>query len=353
MKLLHVVGARPNFPKVAPVVRAANAVGLHQFIVHTGQHYDDALSASFFRDLDIPEPDCNLAVGSGSHAAQTARIMERIEPVFADQRPDWVVVYGDVNSTMAAAIVAAKLGLLVAHVEAGLRSYDRTMPEEINRIVTDRLAQLLLAPSRDAVATLRAEGEPEAEIAFVGNVMIDSLMYALTASRATGYAKSLGLEKGSPIVVTLHRPSNVDDADRLAAIVKALQQLAVSRPVVWPAHPRTKERLATLGIDAGALRIIAPVRHHEMLNLLENAFAVVTDSGGIQEETTALGIPCFTLRDNTERPITVDEGTNRLVKNLEELPQLVESSGGRAGRPQPEGWDGKAGIRVVEALTRR
>ncbi len=221
MKLLHVVGARPNFPKLAPVLRAGDESGVAQFVVHTGQHYDDAMSDSFFRDLGIAPPHVNLGVGSDTHAAQTARIMERIEPVLLAERPDWVVVYGDVNSTMAAAIVASKLGIQVAHVEAGLRSFDRTMPEEINRIVTDRLANLLLTPSRDADAQLRAEGEPESEIAFVGNVMIDSLFYALPAARATGFRERIGVN-GSAVVVTLHRPSNVDDPKRIAALIREL-----------------------------------------------------------------------------------------------------------------------------------
>src|SRR5947207_619965 len=238
MKLLHIVGARPNFPKLAPVHRAARAAGLDQIVVHTGQHYDDALSGGFFRDLGIDPPDFNLGVGSNTHAVQTALIMERFEPVLVDQKPDWVVVYGDVNSTMAAAIVAAKLGVRVAHVEAGLRSFDRTMPEEINRMVTDRLAALLLTPSRDADAQLRAEGEPDDEIVFVGNVMIDTLFHALPAARRTNFRATLGL-KDPAVVVTLHRPSNVDDPDRLRQVVAALERAADDRPVIFPAHPRT------------------------------------------------------------------------------------------------------------------
>src|SRR5580765_1581926 len=236
-KLLHVVGARPNFPKLAPVYRAAKARGLEQFVVHTGQHYDESLSAAFFRDLGIAPPDVNLAVGSDTHAVQTARIMERIEPVLVEKRPDWVVVYGDVNSSMAATLVASKLGIRVAHVEAGLRSFDRTMPEEINRIVTDRLANLLLTPSRDADAQLRAEGEPDDEIVFVGNVMIDSLFHALPAARATGFRESLELN-GSAVIVTLHRPSNVDDPGRLRLVAAALAEIARTRPVIFPVHPR-------------------------------------------------------------------------------------------------------------------
>src|SRR5689334_2695049 len=248
MRLLHVVGARPNFPKLAPVHRAGRAAGVEQLVVHTGQHYADSLSDAFFRDLGIPWPDFNLSVGSDTHAVQTARIMERIEPLLRKERPDWVVVYGDVNSTMAAAIVASKLGIRVAHVEAGLRSFDRTMPEEINRMVTDRLADLLLTPSRDADAQLRAEGEPDEEIVFVGNVMIDSLFFALPQARETGFRQSLGVN-GSAVVVTLHRPSNVDDPARLRALANALVDIARDYDVVFPAHPRTRQRINSVGLN--------------------------------------------------------------------------------------------------------
>jgi UDP-N-acetylglucosamine 2-epimerase (non-hydrolysing) len=349
MKLLHVVGARPNFPKLAPVHRAGRETGLSQIVVHTGQHYDDALSDGFFRDLGIAAPDVNLAVGSDAHAVQTARIMERIEPVLLRERPDWVVVYGDVNSTMAAAVVAAKLGIRVAHVEAGLRSFDRSMPEEINRIVTDRLADLLLTPSRDADAQLRAEGEPDAEIAFVGNVMIDSLFHALPAARATEFSEKLGLN-ASAVVVTLHRPSNVDDADRIGLLAHALSEVARERPVVFPAHPRTKLRLQAAGLSMDGVHLLEPVGYLEMLNLVEHAFAVVTDSGGLQEETTALGIPCLTIRPNTERPITISEGTNRLVPNPANIVAELRQLRPPAVTPCPEGWDGHAGERVIAAI---
>ena len=350
MKLLHVVGARPNFPKLAPVHRAATAAGLTQSVVHTGQHYDDALSASFFRDLGIRPPDVNLEVGSLSHAQQVARIMERFEPVLERERPDWLVVYGDVNSTAAAALVAAKAGVRIAHVEAGLRSYDRRMPEEINRIVTDRLADLLLAPSRDAVETLRAEGEPDNEIAFVGNVMIDSLFFALDDAKRTRFRESRGLPHGKAVVVTLHRPSNVDDPDRLRAIMAALGAIAAERPVVFPAHPRTAERLRAARIDVGSVCVLEPVRYLEMLDLVEGAGAVVTDSGGLQEETTALGVPCFTVRENTERPITVSEGTNRLVPDPGQLRDAVLSARRPEHPPRPDGWDGRASERIVRAF---
>src|SRR5207244_9496059 len=256
-------------PKLAPVLRAGKESGVAQFVVHTGQHYDEAMSDGFFRDLGIAPPDMNLGVGSDTHAAQTARIMERIEPVLFAERPDWVVVFGDVNSTMAAAIVASKLGIRTAHVEAGLRSFDRTMPEEINRVVTDRLANLLLTPSRDADAQLRLEGEPENRIAFVGNVMIDSLFYALPAARTTGFRAKLGLN-GSAVVVTLHRPSNVDDPRPIPAMAAAPSELAPAPPVVFPAHPRTQRRLESAGLRMDRVRLLEPVGYLEMLDLVEN-----------------------------------------------------------------------------------
>ncbi|HYW52238.1 MAG TPA: UDP-N-acetylglucosamine 2-epimerase (non-hydrolyzing) [Gemmatimonadaceae bacterium] len=351
MKLLHVVGARPNFPKLAPVHRAGATAALEQVIVHTGQHYDEALSDGFFASLGIPTPGHNLAVGSGSHAVQTARIMERIEPVLLAEQPDWVVVYGDVNSTVAAALVAAKLGQRIAHVEAGLRSNDRSMPEEINRIVTDRLADLLLTPSLDANDTLTREGVAPERIAFVGNVMVDSLNYTLASEGLQPGANGTWPDDGS-ILVTLHRPSNVDDAERLRGIMVALGELAEHRRVVFPAHPRTRSRLAEFGIAAGRVEVGDPVAYEGMLRLMTQAHVVITDSGGVQEETTALGIPCLTLRPNTERPITVTEGTNTLVASPSELPGLVLSSRRGVTHRIPAGWDGRAGQRVIEALVR-
>jgi len=345
------VGARPNFPKLAPVHRAGRAAGVEQLVVHTGQHYADSLSDAFFRDLGIPWPDFNLSVGSDTHAVQTARIMERIEPLLRKERPDWVVVYGDVNSTMAAAIVASKLGIRVAHVEAGLRSFDRTMPEEINRLVTDRLANLLLTPSRDADQQLLAEGEPTEEIEFVGNVMIDSLFFALPAARETGFRQRIGVN-GSAVIVTLHRPSNVDDPQRMASIARALSAIALEHEVVFPVHPRTKQRLMDAGLEIDRVRTLEPVGYLEMVDLMEHAFAVVTDSGGLQEETTALGVPCLTLRPNTERPITITEGTNRLVPEPENLLAALQRVNKPAKSPRPEGWDGHAGERVIDALLR-
>ena len=349
MKLLHVVGARPNFPKLAPVFRAGRVAGLEQVVVHTGQHYDELLSDGFFRDLAIAAPDFNLDVGSASHAIQTARILERFEPVLIRTAPDWLVVYGDVNSTMATALVASKLGVRIAHVEAGLRSGDRSMPEEINRLVADRLADLLLTPSRDAEITLRHEGEPADKIVFVGNVMIDSLLHALPAAKATGAAQRLGQE-GRHVVVTLHRPSNVDDPVRLRAIMASLVDIAEHRAVLFPSHPRTRERLVSLGLQLGNLRLFDSLPYHDMVDLVRTAHAVVTDSGGLQEETTALGVPCFTVRGNTERPITISEGTNQLVLDPSTLPMLVAAAKRPATVKALEGWDGNAGVRIIEAL---
>ncbi len=352
MRLLHVVGTRPNFPKLAPVHRAGRAAGMTQKVVHTGQHYDAALSESFFADLGIPAPDINLDVGSLSHAVQTARIMERIEPVLMAERPDWLLVYGDVNSTAAAALVATKLGIRIAHVEAGLRSFDRRMPEEINRLVTDRLADLLLTPSHDASEQLRKEGEPDDEIVFVGNVMIDTLCYSLASARKTGYRQTLGIGTDA-VAVTLHRPSNVDDPARMRVIASALRAIAKERPVIFPVHPRTAQRLRDDSISLEGVRLLEPLRYFEMLDLVDGAFAVITDSGGIQEETTALGIPCFTVRENTERPVTITEGTNRLVQDPADLPELVRSAQRPHAPRRPDGWDGHAAERVIQALMAR
>ncbi len=353
MKLLHVVGARPNFPKLAPVYRAAHRVDVAQVVVHTGQHYDDAMSGAFFRDLGITPPDVNLGVGSATHASQTAQIMARIEPVLLAERPDWVVVYGDVNSTVAAALVAVKIGQRVAHVEAGVRSYDWSMPEEVNRVVVDRIADLLLTPSRAADAALRAEGEPESEIAFVGNVMVDALFHVIERARLSGFRNRVGAMDGRAVVVTLHRPSNVDDPTRLAAIMAALRTIAATRPVLFPVHPRTKAKLDASGIDPGGVRVLSPLGYLEMVDLVDAAYALVTDSGGLQVESAALDVPCLTVRDTTEWPETVASGANRLIPDASELPAAVASVR-RVSRPQrPEGWDGMAAVRVVELLRSR
>ena len=352
VKLLHVVGARPNFPKLAPVYHAGRRAGLEQVVVHTGQHYDELLSSGFFADLDIPPPDFNLEVGSASHAVQTARILERFEPVLLQCAPDWLVIYGDVNSTMATALVASKLGVRIAHVEAGLRSGDRAMPEEINRLVADRLSDLLLTPSRDADAALLREGEDASKIVFVGNVMIDSMLRALPKARASGASERLRAD-GRHVVVTLHRPSNVDDVGRLAIIGKALSEIGETRPVIFPSHPRTRERLCALGLPLDGVQLIDALPYFDMLDIMRGAHAVITDSGGIQEETTVLGVPCFTVRDNTERPITISEGTNVLVRDPSTLPSLIRSATRSPAPRRPEGWDGAAGERIIQALCAR
>jgi UDP-N-acetylglucosamine 2-epimerase (non-hydrolysing) len=349
VKILHVVGARPNFMKLAPCHRAFAAVpGLKQLVVHTGQHYDDAMSDSFFRDLEIPQPQVNLEVGSASHAVQTARIMERFEPVVTDFAPDWVVVYGDVNSTAAATLVCSKIGTRVAHVEAGLRSGDRSMPEEINRLVTDRLADLLLTPSRDADENLRREGIEAHRIRFVGNVMVDTLLHGLPRARSERAREQLGVEEGVYALVTIHRPSNVDEPTRLAAVMDALERVADAMPVVFPMHPRTRSRAADYSFRK--VRVLDPVSYHAMLDLLAGARVVITDSGGLQEETTALGIPCLTVRENTERPITVTHGTNRLIPDPARIPAAALEARRNGASDRPEGWDGRAAARVVAAL---
>ena len=355
MRIVHVVGARPNFMKLAPCHRALAAMkGTEQIVVHTGQHYDDAMSNSFFRDLEIPPPDINLGVGSASHAVQTARIMERFEPVALEHRPGWVVVYGDVNSTAAAALVCAKIAVRLAHVEAGLRSGDRSMPEEINRLVTDRLADLLLTPSRDADENLRREGIAEERIVFVGNVMVDTLMRGLPRARQELMREELGLREGEYALVTIHRPSNVDTPARLSAVATALGRVARNIPVVFPMHPRTRSRLSAA--DRGRLgdvRILEPLPYHAMLDLTAGARVVITDSGGLQEETTALGIPCLTVRETTERPVTLTEGTNRLAPEPEEFARLALAAR-RNGTPRrPEGWDGEAARRIALTLVDR
>ena len=349
MRIVSVVGARPNFVKLAPVARALSArPGVDHVVVHTGQHYDAQMSDSFFADLEIPAPGYNLEVGSASHAQQTAAIMQRFEPVCLELRPDWVVVYGDVNSTVAAALVAVKLGIRVAHVEAGLRSYDRTMPEEHNRLVTDHLADLLLSPSRDAVAILRGEGVPAERIGFVGNVMIDTLVHVRRRARARHSAKRLGLPEGGFVLVTLHRPSNVDDPAVFGDLCEALAEIARTRSVIFPIHPRSRARLAESGLAGkmGGVRLVDPVPYLEMLDLTESAGLVITDSGGVQEETTFLGVPCLTVRPNTERPITVEQGTNRLVAPTREALLAAALNGAGTGRRNPPSRAGETPGRV-------
>src|SRR5580692_1999487 len=350
MHILHVVGARPNFMKAAPVMRALDKwPNLQQTLVHTGQHYDKNLSEVFFSQLGMPEPDVNLEVGSGSHAWQTAEVMTRFEPVVLERKPDVVVVYGDVNSTVAAALVCSKLLIRVAHVEAGLRSFDRTMPEEINRIVTDRLADLLFTPSEDGDINLKNEGVAAEKIHRVGNVMIDSLVQLLPAAMQVP-------RNGLPeryALVTLHRPSNVDDSARLRSILKSLLEVNEQLEVVFPVHPRTRQRIEQFGIDIGKLHLLDPLPYLEFLSLQNRAAVVITDSGGIQEETTYLGVPCLTLRANTERPVTVSMGTNILVGqdlNLlnSELARILEGKAKKGSIPPL--WDGHAGERIAEVL---
>lgn len=363
LKLLVIAGARPNFMKVAPLLKAVASYNLARRngdsliearLLHTGQHYDEKMSEVFFRELGIAVPDVNLEVGSGTHAVQTANIMLKIEPVCQDYRPDWVVVVGDVNSTMACTLVAAKLGIKVAHVEAGLRSFDRTMPEEINRLVTDSLANLLLTPSADADENLKREGIPAEKIRLVGNIMIDSLVENLAQARRSPVMQQLHLEPRRFVYVTLHRPSNVDDEASLASIMRELRALSARLPIVFPIHPRTRKMLATFGIDAAStprFHILDPIGYHDSLCLAETAKLVLTDSGGLQEETTFFQTPCLTLRPNTERPVTVTLGSNRLT-HLGQLPSDLNAA--LNGTPQrgqiPPLWDGKAGERCVQAM---
>ena len=364
MHLLLVAGARPNFMKVAPILVAAREAGHRTTLVHTGQHYDHQMSAAFFADLGMPDPEYHLGVGSGSHALQTARVMESFEPVLLEAKPDWVVVVGDVNSTLACALVASKLveqtGARIAHVEAGLRSRDWRMPEEVNRVLTDRLAHCLLIPSRDAEPNLRAEGIEPGRIEFVGNVMIDTLRRQLPRARERALPAELGLERGAYVVTTLHRPSNVDDPGALRAVLEALGHISARMPVVFPVHPRTRKSAAALGLDAQfeRFRLLEPVGYLDMLALTEGAAVVLTDSGGLQEETTALGVPCVTLREQTERPVTVTEGTNRLAPwplSTAGVERSFEQALASRGHPAriPEGWDGHAAERIVSALAAR
>lgn len=361
MKILLIAGARPNFVKIAPLMRAIDKYNqsnaspkLSQILVHTGQHYDIKMSEIFFNELGIPSPDINLDVGSASHAVQTANIMVRFEQVCIEERPDYIVVVGDVNSTMACTLVAAKMGIRVAHVEAGLRSFDRTMPEEINRIVTDSLADLLFTPSGDADENLRKEGIPESKIKLVGNIMIDTLIANLEEARNKKTHVRLGLREKEFVYVTLHRPSNVDDKEVLSAIMGYLQRLASLIPVCFPVHPRTKKMLAAHGIACEGnqpLRLIDPIGYHDSICLAEHARFVLTDSGGLQEETTFFQTPCLTLRLNTERPVTVTEGSNKLTDLNRLWPDIEDLLNGfpRKGRI-PALWDGHTAERIVGHL---
>jgi UDP-N-acetylglucosamine 2-epimerase (non-hydrolysing) len=350
VNVFHIVGARPNFIKVAPVMNALKTrKHVVQTLIHTGQHYDANMSDVFFEQLGIPAPNVNLAVGSGSPAWQTAEIMTRLEPVLLDGKPDVVLVYGDVNSTVAAALVGAKLGVRVGHVEAGLRSYDRTMPEEINRLVTDQLADMLFTPSEDGDINLQKEGIPAERIFRVGNVMIDSLVRLLPAAQLQN--RNRLPERYA--LVTLHRPANVDDGVILKRILQSLLEVSQDLSVIFPAHPRTRKRIADFGLQADQLQILDPLSYLEFLGMQSRATVVITDSGGIQEETTYLGVPCLTLRENTERPVTVSLGTNVLVgRDPEKLrSELSRVLAGNAKKgTMPPLWDGHAGERIAALL---
>jgi UDP-N-acetylglucosamine 2-epimerase (non-hydrolysing) len=351
-RILSVVGARPNFMKLAPVQRALEVHGgFEHVVVHTGQHYDRGMSDTFFEDLGIPDPDHNLGVGSGTHAQQTADIMKAIEPVLLAERPDVLLVYGDVNSTVA----AAKLGIGVGHVEAGLRSFDWEMPEEINRVVTDRLSDLLFTPSRDGDENLLREGVAAERIHFVGNVMIDTLARLLPEARRRADLAGWGVREREFAVVTLHRPSNVDEARNLAELISALGEIGRDRPVLFPVHRRTRRRLAEFGLvppEGGGLRLVDPVGYVEMLGLVDRAGLVVADSGGLQKETSFLGVPCLTVRPNTERPVTITHGTNELVPT--DRAAIVAAAERRFGAVRDgceiELWDGHAAERIAGVL---
>jgi len=362
LKIINIVGARPNLPKIAPLIREMQRhPEIEPVLVHTGQHYDEALSDIFFRQMGIPTPHVNLEVGSGSHAAQTAEVLKRVEPVLIEQQPDLVLVVGDVNSTMAVSLAAVKLGIPVAHVEAGLRSFDRSMPEEINRVLTDALADFLFVTEEDAIQHLLKEGRPRESIYLVGNVMIDALRHFLPVAQKSRIGEDLDLKNAANWqrfgVLTLHRPSNVDSTEKLAEILGAIDAIAAQIPVIFPVHPRTQQRLTQAGIKTHPqLKLIPPVGYLDFLCLLSKATLVLTDSGGIQEETTALGVPCLTLRENTERPITISEGTNLLIgtdpAKILVAAQHILVGKGKAGRIPPF-WDGHAAERIVEVLLRK
>jgi UDP-N-acetylglucosamine 2-epimerase (non-hydrolysing) len=361
LKILNIVGARPNLPKISPLMHEMQQhPEMQAILVHTGQHYDENLSDIFFRQMGIPEPQVNLEVGSGSHAWQTAEILKRIEPVLVEHKPHLVVVVGDVNSTIAVSLAAVKLGIPVAHVEAGLRSFDRSMPEEINRVLTDALADYLFVTEEDAIRNLLNEGRPREKIFMVGNVMIDSLRRFLPVAQQSAIGEKLGLKNGVGWrrfgVLTLHRPSNVDSTEKLSQLLGAVDAVAAEAPVIFPVHPRTRQRITEGGIQHHPqLRMIAPVGYLDFLCLMSKAALVLTDSGGIQEETTALGIPCLTLRENTERPVTISDGTNLLVgtapAKIVAVARDVLAGKSKGGRIPPM-WDGQAAKRIVEALLR-
>jgi UDP-N-acetylglucosamine 2-epimerase (non-hydrolysing) len=357
-KIAFLAGARPNYMKVFPIWKAMQKRGapIRQTLIHTGQHYDEAMSDVFFRDFEMEKPTHFLGVGSGPHGLQTGKVLIALEELFTHERPDLLVVVGDVNSTMAGALVAVKMGIPVAHVEAGLRSFDRTMPEEINRIVTDSISDLLLLSCRDAEPNLLREGCPPEKIRFVGNVMIDSLVQLLPQAQASAKPHELGVEATPFVLTTLHRPSNVDHPDRLRLLMDALSRVPGDLPVVFPVHPRTRKMLEQSGLmeNSPRFRFTAPLGYNDFLSLECRAALVITDSGGVQEETSYLGIPCLTLRPSTERPVTVTEGTNRLLdpekESLADAARSALARGRRAGPCPIEGWDGKSAERIVQVL---
>jgi UDP-N-acetylglucosamine 2-epimerase (non-hydrolysing) len=358
MRILVIAGARPNFMKAAPLIWAAAEAGIEADLVHTGQHYDPGMSKVFFEELKLPKPFQYLGVGSGSHAEVTARCLEGLEKVFIENRPDWVLVVGDVNSTLAASLAAVKLHIKVAHVEAGLRSFDREMPEEINRLATDAISDLLLVSEPAGVTNLKNEGRPDEIIHLVGNVMIDTLERFLPKARKKATAKTMGLEDKNYALLTLHRPSNVDQVDDLKTLTLQLSKVQEELPILFPIHPRTRARLESSGIISSwealpNMKMVEPLGYLDFLSLMSSARVVLTDSGGIQEETTVLGVPCLTLRDNTERPITVDQGTNQLVgargDNLEEAFNIVISQN-IFNSNRPELWDGRAAQRIIGVI---
>ena len=375
MKIISVVGARPNFMKIAPIIEAINIHNkqlkrfeknkhIEHLLVHTGQHYDENMSKLFFEDLEIPRPDIDLNVGSASHAFQTAEIMKRFEPILLRHKPDYIIVVGAVNSTIACSLTASKLGTKIVHVEAGLRSFDRTMPEEINRVLTDSLSDILFTTEKSAHRNLLREGIKEEKIFFVGNVMIDTLIKHKEKASRSNILTKMGIRERSYSLVTLHRPSNVDVRDTLEGLLCAFKDMSQNHPVIFPCHPRTRERIKAFKLmdyinrkDNGkvseGINLCDPLGYLDFVNLMANARLVLTDSGGIQEETTILGIPCITLRENTERPVTVTEGTNTIVGTDKE--KIVEKSyqilnGHNIKGRIPEFWDGKASERIVKVL---
>lgn len=360
IKIICVCGARPNFMKIAPIMRAFSEHGGYKtLLVHTGQHYDEKMSKLFFQELGIPKPDIDLEVGSGSHAVQTAEVMKRFEPVVQDFKPDCVLVVGDVNSTIACGLVAVKLGIKLIHVEAGLRSFDRAMPEEINRVLTDSISEMLFVTEPSGIDNLKKEGVPDHKVFFVGNVMIDTLLANREKAVKSDILSRTGLAAGEFAVVTLHRPSNVDDMTRFAEIIAAFEVIQQDMKLVFPIHPRTLNNIKGSALEArieamSNLMLLEPMGYLDFLNLMSNAKVVFTDSGGIQEETTILGVPCLTLRENTERPVTITDGTNILVPKINK-DQILEKYGqalsaGNAEGAIPKLWDGKAAERIVDII---